>query len=220
MYVRMKDYIAEFFGAFALVFAITTAIVGTVSLTSTFGILNLIAVALTAGLALAVLIYAFGSASGGHFNPAVTIGLWYAKKFPANKVVPYIVSQLLGAMVASLALWVVVRESKLGATTAGTFGTTSAFLIEVFATALFLIVILSVTSNKKTESHAPLAIGFYLLVAHLYAIPFSGASLNPARSLAPALFEGGIPFAQLWIYIAGPIVGALVGAIIFRRLLE
>ncbi len=220
MYVRMKDYIAEFLGTFALVFAITTAIVGTVSLTGTFGILNLIAVALAAGLVLATLIYTFGSASGGHFNPAVTIGLWYAKKFPANKVIPYIVSQLLGAIFASVSLWTIVKSNSLGATTAGTFGTTSAFLIEVFATALFLIVILSVMGNKKTESHAPLAIGFYLLVAHLYAIPFSGASLNPARSLAPALFEGGIPFVQMWIYIAGPIVGALIGAIIFRRVLE
>ena len=216
----MKDYIAELLGTFTLVFAITATIVGTTDLTGSFGIMNLLAVAFAAGLVLTVLIYAFGSVSGGHFNPAVTIGLWFAKKFPKKKVLPYLVAQFAGGILASLALWIIVIDSSLGATTAGSFGTTAALLMEIIATAIFVVVILSVSGRKDAMSNAGLSIGFYLLVAHLFAIPFSGASLNPARSLGPALFSGGAGMRQLWLYFVGPIVGAIVGVLIFQHLMK
>jgi len=216
----MKDYLAEFIGTFALVFAITATIVGTVGVNSGFGVLNLLAIAFTAGLVLMVLIFTFGPLSGAHFNPAVTIGLWFAGKFQKKKVIPYLIAQFAGGLAASLALWVLVFDPNLGATTAGSYGTTTALLAEIVATALFLIVILSVTGRKESQSHAPFAIGFYLLVAHLYAIPFSGASLNPARSLGPALFDGGTALNQLWIYFLGPVIGALLGAIIYQMLMK
>ena len=216
----MKDYIAELLGTFTLVFAITATIVGTTDLTGSFGITNLLAVAFAAGLVLTVLIYAFGSVSGGHFNPAVTIGLWFAKKFPKKKVLPYLVAQFAGGILASLALWIIVIDSSLGATTAGSFGTTAALLMEIIATAIFVVVILSVSGRKDAMSNAGLSIGFYLLVAHLFAIPFSGASLNPARSLGPALFSGGAGMRQLWLYFVGPIVGAIVGVLIFQHLMK
>src|SRR3989344_415655 len=167
-----------------------------------------------------VLIFTFGPLSGAHFNPAVTIGLWFAGKFQKKKVIPYLIAQFAGGLAASLALWVLVFDPNLGATTAGSYGTTTALLAEIVATALFLIVILSVTGRKESQSHAPFAIGFYLLVAHLYAIPFSGASLNPARSLGPALFDGGTALNQLWIYFLGPVIGALLGAIIYQMLMK
>lgn len=216
----MKDYIAELLGTFTLVFAITATIVGTTDLTGSFGIMNLLAVAFSAGLVLTVLIYAFGSVSGGHFNPAVTLGLWFAKKFPKKKVLPYLLAQFAGGILASLVLWIIVIDSSLGATTAGSFGTTAALLMEIIATAIFLIVILSVTGRKDAMSNAGLSIGFYLLVAHLFAMPFSGASLNPARSLGPALFGGGAGMRQIWLYFVGPIIGAIVGVIIFQQLMK
>ena len=215
----MKDLVAELIGTFVLVFAITTTIVGTLSITGTFTVLNLLAIAFTAGLVLAVLVYAFGEVSGGHFNPAVTIGLIVAKKFPLNKAIPYMSAQFLGGILASVTLLLIAGTGELGSTTPGVFGVVPALWIEIVATAIFIIVILMVTSGKST-SHAGLAIGFYLLVAHLYAIPFSGSSLNPARSLGPALVQGGTPLEQVWVYFAGPIIGAIIGALIFSKIME
>src|SRR3989344_1489705 len=211
----MKELLAELIGTFILVFAITSTIAGTLSISATFGLLNIIAIALTAGLALAAIAYSFGQFSGGHFNPAVTIGLCAAGKFPAKSVPSYLIFQFLGAMLASIALLLLAGPGQPGATTAGNFGLGAALAVETVATALFVIIILSVTKNKENANHAPLAIGFYLLVAHLYAIPFSGASLNPARSLGPALLTGGAALSELWIYFAGPILGAIIGALIF-----
>jgi len=153
----MRDVLAELIGTFILVFAITTAIVGSLAVTGTFTAMNLIIIAFTAGLVLITLVYTFGSISGGHFNPAVTLGLLVAGKFPAKKVVPYLSAQFIGGILASIALWFIVGSSVLGATTAGSFGLNAALFVEIIATALFLIVILSVTS--KNENHAGLAIG-------------------------------------------------------------
>ncbi len=215
----MKDYAAELLGTFLLVFAITSTIVGTTGLEAGFGAINLVAVALTAGLVLVALIFAFGPVSGGHFNPAVTIGLWFANKFPKKKVVPYLLAQFAGGILASIALFIIVLDPNLGPTTAGSHGTAAAFFTEVVATAFFLIVILSVTAQKN-NNNAPFAIGFYLLVAHLYAIPFSGASLNPARSLGPAIFDGGNALSQIWIYLAAPVIGAIAGVLIFQKFMR
>lgn len=216
----MREFAAEFIGTFILVFAITATIAGTLSISGTFGLLNLIAIALTAGLVLTCLAFTFGPISGGHFNPAVTIALAVANKFPAKNAAPYIAAQFLGGILASIALLAIAGPAQLGLTTAGSFGTSAALIVETIATMLFAIIILTVTSRKESAGHAPLAIGFYLLVAHLFAIPFSGASLNPARSLGPALLTGGAALSQVWIYFAGPIIGAIIGAMIFRHIIE
>ncbi len=216
----MNGIFAEFAGTFILVFAITSAIAGSMQLTEGFGALNLLVVAFTAGLALTVLINTFGPVSGGHFNPAVTIGLWFAEKFPKEKVPAYLAAQFLGGILASAALWGIVQNGALGATTAGNFGVVSAALMEIAATAIFMLVILTATGKKADAGRAGLTIGFCLLAAHLFAIPFSGASLNPARSLGPALFAGGRALLQLWVYFVGPVAGAIIGALAYRRIFE
>lgn len=211
-----KDLGAELFGTFALVFAITTAIAGSLALTESFGVLNLIVVAFTAGLTLVVLVNTLAQYSGAHFNPAVTIALWATGKFPTKKSVLYLVAQFAGGILASIVLWIIVQHGNLGATTAGPYGTVSAVLTEIIATAVFMFVILSATGKKADANHAGMTIGFFLLAAHLFAIPFSGASLNPARSLGPALFAGGKAMWQLWVYFVGPIVGAIIGAFLYK----
>ncbi len=216
----MKDIMSEFLGTFILVFAITAAITGSLQLTESFGALNLLIVSFTAGLVLMALINTFGPISGAHFNPAVTIGLWFAGKFPKEKVPKYLAAQFLGGIAASAGLWMIVQNQNLGPTASGNFGTVSAALIEIIATAIFMIVILCATSKKADANRAGMTIGFFLLVAHLFAIPYSGASLNPARSLGPALFAGGKAFAQLWIYFAGPVAGAIIGAMVYRKIFE
>ncbi len=216
-----REIFAEFAGTFTLVFAITAAIAGSLSFTGSFGPINMVIVSITAGLTLAALVYALGPVSGGHFNPAVTIALAAVKKFDLEKVPGYLIAQFGGALIASAVLLLLVSKSGFaGQTTVGSFGLLPGLAMETIASAVFVIVILSVTSKKNTSGHAGLAIGFYLLAAHLFAIPFSGASLNPARSFGPAVIGGGLAFAQLWIYFAGPIIGGLVGALIYRKALE
>ncbi len=222
----MKDLVAELLGTFGLVFAITATIMGSLALTQGFTLVNLVAIAFTAGLVLAVLAYTFGPLSGGHFNPVVTLALWIAKRFPANKVVPYLLAQFVGGLLASLVLFAMIGGNSLGATTVGGFGLNAALIFEVIATALFLIVILSVTNEKSPSAHhAALAIGFYLLVAHLSGIAFSGASLNPARSLGPAVVPvllgkaGGTALEQLWVYFVGPVLGGVLGSLVYTFLL-
>ncbi len=214
----MKDLGAEFLGTFVLVFAITSAIAGSLQFTESFGPLNLVIVSFTAGLVLMVLINTLAPLSGAHFNPAVTIALWFANKFPKQKVPGYLAAQFLGGILASAALWAIVQHTSLGATTAGNFGVVSAALMEIAASAIFVLVILIASAKKADPSRAGMTIGFYLLVAHLYAIPFSGASLNPSRSLGPALFAGGKALSQLWVYFAGPIAGAIIGVLIYQML--
>ncbi|MDO8624704.1 MAG: aquaporin [Candidatus Diapherotrites archaeon] len=212
----MKDLVAEFVGTFALVFIITATIAGTLAFTGSFGALNLIAVALAAGIVLMALVYAFGSISGAHFNPAVTIGLLIAKQFPSSKVIAYLLAQFAGGIAAALVVWLLTAGATTGATTVGRFGTISAGVFEVVATGLFMLVILLVTHKKAlAPAHAGIAIGGYLLVAHLAGIPFSGASLNPARSLGPALLGGGVALSQVWIYLLAPTIGAILGALVF-----
>ncbi len=196
---------AEAFGTFALVFAGTGAVVIN---ETTGGAVTHVGVALTFGLVVLAMIYAVGDVSGAHFNPAVTLGFWAARRFPATEVAPYIAAQCAGAIAASGLLRVMFPASEfLGATRpAGTDA--QSFLLEVVLTAILMFVILNVSTGAKEKGiTAGIAVGAVIALEALFAGPISGASMNPARSFAPAIVSAH--FEQLWIYMAAPVLGAL-----------
>jgi aquaporin NIP len=202
----MKKLAAEFFGTFALVFAGTGAIVID---HTTSGAVTHVGVALTFGLVVLAMIYTLGDISGAHLNPAVTLGFVAARRFEQRLAGPYLLSQCLGALAASLVLKMIFPgESDLGATRpAGT--AMQSFVLEVVLTWLLMLVILSVSKGAKEKGiTAGIAIGSVIALEALFAGPISGASMNPARSLAPALVGGNL--AGLWIYLAAPALGALL----------
>jgi aquaporin Z len=202
----MKKYAAEFFGTFALVFAGTGAIVID---HVTHGTVSHVGIALTFGLIVLAMIYAVGEISGAHLNPAVTLGFFAARRINRQLAVAYILSQSAGAVSASLILrGIFPGESDLGATQPSG-GATQSFVLEVVMTWLLMLVILSVSKGAKEKGiTAGIAVGSVIALEALFGGPISGASMNPARSLAPALV--GMNFASLWIYLAAPIIGALL----------
>ncbi len=226
-----KQAAAEFFGTFWLVFGGTGAAVIAASLGSS-GI-GLVGVALAFGLTVVTMAYAVGHISGGHFNPAVTIGLWAGGRFPANKILVYVVAQVLGAIAASTVLFV-VASGKAGFSVSASgfaangyaahspsgYNLASAIVIELLLTFAFLFVIHGVTDRRAPAGLAPLAIGLTLTLIHLVSIPVDNTSVNPARSLAPALFVGGWALAQLWVFIVFPLIGALIAGLVYRYLLD
>ena len=202
----MKKFAAEAIGTFCLVFAGTGAIViNDVS----GGIVTHVGIALTFGLVVMAMIYAVGETSGAHLNPAVTLGFWFARRLPRNQVLPYIGSQIAGAFAASALLWLMFTHKTLGAThPAGSASQT--FALEVVLTAMLMFVILGVaTGPKEAGILAGVAVGGVIAFEALFGGPISGASMNPARSLAPAVLSGAI--GDVWIYLAAPIVGAAIG---------
>jgi MIP family channel proteins len=202
----MKRYIAESLGTFALVFAGTGAVV--IDEVSA-GKVTHVGIALTFGLVVMAMIYAVGDISGAHLNPAVTAGFWLARRFPGSSILPYVASQMIGAFAASALLWAMFSGSTLGAThPAGSVW--QSFVLESVLTAMLMFVILSVSSGPKEKGLlAGVAIGGVIAFEALFAGPISGASMNPARSLAPAVLSGAL--GDLWIYLIAPVVGAVVG---------
>jgi aquaporin NIP len=204
-----KKLVAEFLGTFCLVFAGTGAIViDTVS----GGAVSHVGVALTFGLIVLAMIYTIGDISGAHINPAVTIGFFVARRFEARNLLPYVMSQCAGALGASVVLWFLFPKSPtLGETTPAGFATQS-FVLEMILTALLMFVILSVSTGAREKGiTAGIAVGAIIGLEALFAGPICGASMNPARSLAPALVSGHL--SGLWIYLAAPVLGAAVGVI-------
>jgi aquaporin Z len=214
-----KELGAEFIGTFMLV----TSVCGAALFSAPS--VGFIAVALSIGTAVLAMAYAVGPISGGHFNPAVTCGLVAAGRCPAAKAIPYIVAQVIGGAVAAAVFYVILQ----GAPASGKWNTflaisnlyggtgfplLSVALIEVVLTALFLIVITSVTSERAAPGFAPIAIGLTLTMIHLAAIPVSNASVNPARSTATAIFAGGDALSSLWLFWVAPIVGGVIGGLI------
>ena len=212
----MRRYAAEFIGTFMLVFLGTGAVVIAKADTLTIG--------LAFGLTVTVMAYAFGGVSGGHFNPAVSIAMMINKRLEAKDGVFYIVAQFLGAIVASGLLSALINALDLSRTGFGQtdfpkIGAGVAFLVEVIVTFSFILVILMTTSDRFGNSQmAPLAIGITLSLLIIVALNLTGGSLNPARSFGPAIFAGGSALAHYWVYLAAPIVGAILAAFTGRLL--
>ncbi|ATN35063.1 aquaporin Z [Rhizobium sp. ACO-34A] len=221
--------LAEFLGTFWLVFGGC----GSAVLAAAFPELGIgfLGVALAFGLTVLTMAYAVGGISGGHFNPAVSVGLAVAGRFEAGKLPHYIVSQVLGAIVAAAVLYVIATgkagvdlggfaSNGYGEHSPGGYSLVSALLIEIVLTAFFLIIILGSTHGKAPAGFAPIAIGLALTLIHLISIPVTNTSVNPARSTGQALFAGGWALQQLWLFWLAPIVGAVVGALLWQALGE
>lgn len=230
-----QKLIAEFIGTFILVFGVVGTVLFAAGFADGEGGLNVgfLGVSLALGLTVVVGAYAFGPFSGGHFNPAVSIGLAVAGKFAWKEVGPYIAVQIIGGILASVVLLGILATGPVfdmavftGASTGydelspGGYGIVSVFLIETVATAIFLFVILGVTGIRAAAGFAPLAIGLTLTLLALIAIPVSNASFNPARSIATAVFGGSIAWTQLWVSIVAPILGAVIAGIVYRLVFD
>ncbi|NEQ28155.1 MAG: aquaporin Z [Microcoleus sp. SIO2G3] len=236
----IKRCFAEFFGTFWLVLggcgsavlaAAYTSEGATVSDNVLFPLgIGLVGVSLAFGLTVLTMAYAVGHVSGGHFNPAVSFGLWAGKRFPAGDLLPYIVSQVLGAIVAGGTIYVIAsgREgfaltgsnplatNGFGAHSPGGYSLFACLLAEVILTFFFLTVILGVTDDRAPKGFAPLAIWLCLTLIHLISIPVTNTSVNPARSTGVALFAGAELFGQVWLFWVAPILGAVIAGFVYQ----
>lgn len=231
----LTRYVAEFIGTFCLVlFGCGAAVIAGANSTDipASGI-GLLGIALAFGLSVVVMAYAIGPVSGCHINPAISISMMAAGKLSAKDTIGYVISQCLGAVAASGVLYLIVSgkqgfmmgEGALGsngwgADYLGKYSMQSAFIAEAVFTFLFLIVIYGTTAKRANPATAGLAIGLSLTLIHLVAIPITGTSVNPARSLGPALLEGGRALSQLWLFIVAPILGGLAAAIFWKTVME
>ncbi|MDT1957238.1 MIP family channel protein [Carnobacterium divergens] len=217
----MKKGIAEFIGTFVLVlFGTGTAVLGG-------GIegVGTLAIAMAFGLSIVAMAYSIGTISGCHVNPAVSIGLFVNKRISAMELVYYLVGQVLGAIVATAVLKSILvasdlSVSNLGQNGFGNLNAMGAFLVECILTFVFVLVIVMVTGKKGNPEFAGLVIGLTLVLIHLLGIPLTGTSVNPARSIAPAIFAGGEALSQLWVFIVGPIVGGVLAAVVGKFVLD
>jgi aquaporin Z len=220
---------AEFFGTFWLVlggcgsavFAATFPAVG----------IGLLGVSLAFGLTVLTMVYAVGGISGGHFNPAVSIGLWAGGRFPAKDLLLYIIAQVIGAIVATAAIYYMasgqagfemgegsLASNGYGEHSPGNYSYMAALVSEVLMTFFFIFVIMGATDKQAPKGFAGIAIGLTLTLIHLISIPITNTSVNPARSTGPAIFEGGIALSQLWFFWVMPIIGAILGGVAYRWL--
>jgi aquaporin Z len=225
-----RKLLAEFLGTFWLVFGGC----GSAVLAAAFPGLGIgfYGVALAFGLSVLTMAYAVGAISGGHFNPAVSVGLAVAGRFDARDLLPYIAIQVLAAVVASATLYLILlgkadfagigsfATNGYGEASPGKFGLSSALLIEIVLTFMFLIVILGSTHGRMPVGFAPIAIGLALTLIHLVSIPVTNTSVNPARSTGPALFVGGVALHQLWLFWVAPIVGAVLAGYAYKAMFE
>lgn len=221
--------LAEFFGTFWLVFGGC----GSAVLAAAFPELGIgfAGVALAFGLTVLTMAYAVGHISGGHFNPAVTVGLWAGGRFDAKDIPVYIVAQVIGAIAAAFTLYVIASGSPaydlavnglaangFDAGSPGKYTMAAGFLIEVLLTAFFLIIIMGATDGRAPAGFAPIAIGLALTLIHLISIPVTNTSVNPARSTGPALVVGGLAIQQLWLFWVAPLIGGALGGILYKAL--
>ena len=222
----MKKYGAEFFGTFWLVLGGC----GSAVLAAGFPRMGIgfLGVALAFGLTVLTMAFAIGHISGCHLNPAVSVGLWAGGRFPAGQLLPYIVAQLLGAVVAGGVLYL-IASGKAGFSLSagfacngydvhspGGYSLAAALVCEVVMTMMFLLIILGATDKRAPQGLAPIAIGLGLTLIHLISIPVTNTSVNPARSTGVAVFVGGWALSQLWLFWLAPIAGALLGAAVYR----
>jgi aquaporin Z len=219
---------AEFIGTFWLVLGGC----GSAVLAAAFpdvGI-GLVGVSLAFGLTVLTMAYAIGHISGCHLNPAVSVGLCVAGRFPASQLLPYIIAQVLGAIAAAGVLYVIasgkagydiasgLASNGFGEHSPGGYSLSAGLITEIVMTAMFLVIILGATSKQAPAGFAPIAIGLGLTLIHLISIPVTNTSVNPARSTGPAIFVGGLALSQLWMFWVAPLIGATVGGIVHRFL--
>jgi aquaporin Z len=224
----MNRYLAEFFGTFWLVLGGC----GSAVLAATFpevGI-GLVGVSLAFGLTVVTMAYAIGHISGCHLNPAVSVGLWLGGRFEAGQLLPYIAAQVLGGIVAGGVLYLIASgkagfdvaagfaSNGFGEHSPGGYSLLAVALCEIVMTAMFLVIILGATDRRAPAGFAPLAIGLGLTLIHLISIPVSNTSVNPARSTGVALYVGDWAVSQLWLFWLAPLVGAAIGAGIYRAI--
>ena len=222
----MNKYSAEFVGTFWLVLGGC----GSAVLAAAFpevGI-GLLGVSLAFGLTVLTMAFAIGHISGCHLNPAVSFGLWAGGRFPAKELLPYIVAQVLGGIVAGGVLYLIASgkpgfelaagfaSNGYGAHSPGGYSLLAALITEVVMTMMFLLVILGATDDRAPKGFAPIAIGLCLTLIHLISIPVTNTSVNPARSTGVALFVGDWAVAQLWLFWVAPIIGGMLGAVVYR----
>jgi aquaporin Z len=225
--VRMiRRMVAEFAGTFWIVLGGC----GTAVLAA--GNVLYLGIALAFGLAVVTMAYAVGHISGGHFNPAVTFGLWLGRRFPGKDVPLYMVAQVVGAIAAAAVLLAIASgvdgfsapdggfaSNGYGDHSPGGYGLVAALVAEFVLTLVFVFVIMGATDDRAPKGLAPLAIGLTLTLIHLISIPVTNTSVNPARSIGPAIFQGGWALSQLWVFIAAPLVGGAVGGVLYNWLL-
>ena len=222
----MKKYAAEFFGTFWLVLGGC----GSAVLAAAFpGVgIGLLGVSLAFGLTVLTMAFAIGHISGCHLNPAVSVGLWAGGRFPAKELPAYIVSQVLGGIVAGAVFYLIASgkagfelaagfaSNGYGAHSPGGYSLLAALVCEIVMTMMFLLVILGATDKRAPQGFAPIAIGLCLTLIHLISIPVTNTSVNPARSTGVAVFVGDWAIAQLWLFWVAPVVGGTLGAVIYR----
>ncbi|MBX9783845.1 MAG: aquaporin Z [Chitinophagaceae bacterium] len=230
----MKKLFAEFIGTFSLVlFGCGAAVVAGVANTGPSGI-GLLGISFAFGLAVVAMAYAIGPISGCHINPAISIAMLVAGKLSAKDTIGYVIAQTLGAIAGAGVLFLIVSNKAdytmlgdwalgsngWGEGYLGNYNTTAAFITETVLTCLFLLVIFATTSKQGNANMAGLAIGITLVLIHLVAIPITGTSVNPARSIGPALLAGGKALSQLWLFVVAPIIGGVIGALLWKYVLE
>lgn len=218
----MKSYLAEVMGTFILVFVGCASVV-----TGGFGGIlpaGSVGIGLAFGIAVIASAYALGPVSGAHLNPAVSLGAFLAGRLPAKDLIPYMIAQVIGGVLGAIVLWIIASGAASGAPSnlaangwdPTKYSMMSAFLVEVVATFIFVTVILGVTSAKHATAFAGLVIGLTLAALHFCFIPVSGNSLNPARSIGPALFSGSVAIGQLWLYIVAPLIGGAIAGVVAK----
>ena len=235
----MKKLLAEFFGTYWLVFGGCGSALFAAGYATSTGVhlgIGFLGVALAFGLTVLTMAYAVGHISGGHFNPAVSFGLWASGRFSVKDLVPYIISQCIGAIAAAGTLffiWSGKAGNIIDNTKAGAFATNgfdkfspdgysmlSCFVAEFILTMFFLLVILGATDKFANGKFAGIAIGLALTLIHLISIPITNTSVNPARSLSQAIITGDEPLNQVWLFWLAPILGAIVGGLVYKNLLQ
>jgi aquaporin Z len=226
--MNAKKYTAEAIGTFWLTFAgCGSAVIAAAFPQVGIGLLG---VSFAFGLSVVTMAYAIGHISGCHLNPAVTVGLAAGGRFPGGQVIPYIIAQVIGAIAASALLYMIASGAPgfdvakgfaangFEAHSPGGYSLVACFVMEVTMTAVFLFVIMGSTHGKAPAGFAPLAIGLALVLIHLVSIPVTNTSVNPARSTGPALFVGGWALQQLWLFWVAPLIGGVIGGVVYRWL--
>jgi len=223
----MKKYVAELIGTFALV------LVGCGSAVIAGQYIGFLGISLAFGLTVLAMVYAIGSISGCHINPAITIAMLVAGKMKSKDAVAYIIVQCIGAIIAAGVLFVIASgqadyslavnglgQNGYGTLSPGGYSLAACFIAEIVLTGLFLFVIFGSTSKDAPKGFAGVSIGFSLILIHLVGIPITGTSVNPARSLGPAIFVGGETLSQLWLFWAAPVIGGILAAIVWKYIFE